>query len=75
MDRQNNVHKVSRVELPGALISLHESVRSELSMPSTTRLAPRPILSKLAASLGRLGIFTCGLVVIATASLLAMLVH
>ena len=67
MDRHNNLHKRSRVDLPAALHWLADTNASECSMPTS-----RPVLSKLGEILGKVGVFTCALAVVATASVIAM---
>ena len=74
MDRHNSLHKASRVTLPNSVSFSIEADSSELSaMPQpTTRAGVR---SNVADVLARVGLFTCSLAVIATASLLALWVR
>jgi hypothetical protein len=67
MDRHNTLHKASRVELPAGLPSFADPCLSEFTMSTT-----RPVLSKLGEVLGKLGVLTCALAVVATASVIAM---
>ena len=66
MDRHNSLHKASRVELPDWLEWQADKDRPEFAM------IPDAMLSGMARLLGRLGMLTCGLAVVATASLIAM---
>jgi len=72
MDRHNNLHKASRVELPASLHWLLDNPNPENPMSLDPGSKLRPTLSKAGETIARLGVLTCGLVVIATASLLAL---
>jgi hypothetical protein len=72
MDRHNTLHKASRTELPASLDCRPDVTEAEPPMRYEPVLSLRPVLSKLTEVLGRIGVFSCGLAVIATASLLAM---
>jgi hypothetical protein len=67
MDRHNNLHIGSRVELPVSLDWLLDPNAPEPPMSSS-----RLLVSKIGRILGRIGVFTCALAVVATASILAM---
>jgi hypothetical protein len=75
MDRHNTLYKGSRVELPASLSWLADAMTWETAMPHDQTSKKRPSRSKLGEALGRIGVFTCGLAVVATASLLAFHVH
>ena len=73
MDRHNSLHKASRVTLPDSVSCSTEADRSECNpMPQQSRAGVR---STIADVLARVGLVTCSLAVIATASLLALWVH
>ena len=67
MDRHNSLHKGSRVDLPASLEWVLDPTTSETPMSTSP-----PVLSKLGELLGRIGVYTSALVVVATASLLAL---
>lgn len=75
MDRHNSLHKASRVTLPQSV----SCVADADSLESNAMLHPsRPMIgvrSNVANVLARVGLFTCSLAVIATASLLAFWVR
>jgi len=72
MDRHNTLHEGSRVELPVSLSWLLDDPNPENPMPLDPGSKLRPTLSKAGETIARLGVLTCGLAVIATASLLAL---
>jgi hypothetical protein len=73
MDRHNNLHKASRVELPASLQWLFDNTDPESPMSLEPGSQRRPNLSKSGELIARIGVLTCSLAVIATASLLALL--
>lgn len=74
MDRHNSLHKASRVTLPASVSCISEADRSEPdAMLDSNSLTG--IRSNVANVLARVGLFTCSLAVIATASLLAFWVR
>jgi hypothetical protein len=72
MDRHNNLHKNSRVELRASLFSLLDNTDPESPMSLEPSSTLRPKLSKLGEIIARVGVLTCALAVVATASLLAL---
>ena len=75
MDRHNNLHKASRVELPAALRCTEQATRSEYDAMIFGASDETSSRARLAGLLGRIGLLTSSLVVIATASLLALYVR
>jgi hypothetical protein len=66
MDRHSDLHKGSRVELPASL-----EWQADMN-EADTGLVSGAMLSGAARLLGRIGMLTCALAVVATASLIAL---
>lgn len=74
MDRHNSLHKASRVALPDSVKCVGDADSSEpYAMHSSHPISAAR--SNVANVLARVGLFTCSLAVIATASLLAFWVR
>ncbi len=75
MDRHNSLHKASRVILPESVSCVPDadSLESDAMLHHPSHLTG--VRSNVANVLARVGLFTCSLAVIATASLLAFWVR
>ena len=73
MDRHNIVHQASRVELAEVLNGPGSAIGPEVeAMSESGPLFPGTVRSRRADMLGKFGLWTCSLAVIATATLLAV---
>jgi hypothetical protein len=67
MDRHNQLHRSARVDLPASLRQPDATTGFEFRF--------RPVSPKFDVALGLVSFLGCGVVVIATASLLALYIH
>lgn len=72
MDRHNSLHKASRVDLGEALDWMSLTSHPENDSMKSAELFPGALQSRRARLLGRVGLWTSSIMVIATASLLAL---